>query len=240
VEARIAGVLYLLVIFGALFIPFAIAPSGMMRGAAAIPTPTAILAAKPAYVLAGVAQLFLGACDIGVALIFYDLLWPVSRALARLAAVFRLIFVAMAQVNLINHFAPLLLLSSSAPAAGLTPDQAQALAMLFLRLRTLGLDIALVFFGFHCLVAGYLFFRSRFVPRVLSLLLMVGGLGYVADIFASFLPAAAAGHLFPWIMLPAGFAEIGLALWLTVLGVDTARWRYAASAAGPRTDRRPT
>jgi len=56
--------------------PFAFAPSGMMPGDAALPTTKAL------YVLGGAAQLIVYTCDIGVALIFYELLRPVSRSLA--------------------------------------------------------------------------------------------------------------------------------------------------------------
>src|ERR1019366_7167544 len=121
-KARIAGVLYLLIIVGALFAPFAVAPSGMMRGHAALPTTAQILASKPLYVFGGVAQLVVGACDIGVALIFYELLKPVSRGLALLAAVFRLVFVAIANANVLNHFAPLLLLSGGEYLSAFKPD----------------------------------------------------------------------------------------------------------------------
>jgi hypothetical protein len=152
--ARIAGFLYLLIIVGALFIPFATVPSGMMRGDAALPTVAHILAARQLYALAGIAQLILGACDIGVALILYELLKPVSRSLALLAAFFRLVFVAIANANVLNHFVPLLLLSGASYLAAFTPEQLQALAGMFLRLRTIGLDIALVFFGFHCVILG--------------------------------------------------------------------------------------
>jgi Domain of unknown function (DUF4386) len=148
-KARMAGVLYLLIIIGALFAPFAVAPSGMMRGHAALPTAAQILASKPLYVFGGVAQLVVGACDIGVAL-----LKPVNRGLALLAAVFRLVFVAIANANVLNHFAPLLLLSGGEYLSAFKPDQLQALALVFIRLRTIGLDIALVFFGFHCVVLG--------------------------------------------------------------------------------------
>ena len=110
-KARVAGVLYLLIIVGALFAPFAVAPSSMRRGDTGLPTAAQILASKPLYVLGGAAQLFVGACDIGVALIFYELLKPVSRGLALLAAFFRLVFVAIANANVLNHLAPLLLLS---------------------------------------------------------------------------------------------------------------------------------
>jgi hypothetical protein len=230
--ARIAGFLYLLIIVGALFIPFAIVPSGMMRGDAALPTVAHILAARQLYALAGIAQAILGACDIAVALILYELLKPVGRSLALLAAFFRLVFVAIANANLLNHFAPLLLLSGDFGA--FTPEQLQALAGMFLRLRTIGLDIALVFFGFHCVILGYLLFRSTFFPRILGLLMAIGGVGYIANIFASVLPFDVAARLFPYVMLPAGVAELSLSLWLVVVGVNAAKWRSRAMAAGPQ------
>ena len=102
---------------------------------------------------------------------------------------------------------------------------------MFIRLRTIGLDIALVFFGFHCVVLGYLIFRSTFFPRILGLLLAIGGLGYSASIFANFIPPAIGADLFPYVMLPAGLAEISLALWLLVIGVNVQRWKEQASTA---------
>ncbi len=35
-------------------------------------------------------------------------------------------------------------------------------------------------------------------------------------------------HLFPWIMLPAFPAELGLALWLTLKGVNIPKWKERA------------
>jgi uncharacterized protein DUF4386 len=231
-KARMAGVLYLLVILGALFAPFAVAPSGMMRGDAALPTAAQILASKRLYIFGGAAQLAVGACEIGVALLFYELLKPVSRSLSLLAAFFRLVFVAIAGANVLNHFAPLLLLSGEEYRSAFKPDQLQALALVFIRLRTIGFDIALVFFGFHCIVLGYLIFRSTFFPRILGLLLAIGGVGYSVNIIANLIPPAIGGRFFPFIMLPAGIAEILLALWLLVIGVNVQRWTEQANAAG--------
>src|ERR1700739_4276862 len=144
--ARIAGFLYLLIIIGGLFPPFAFAPSGMMLGDAALPTIAKILASKRLYVLGGAAQLIVYTCDIGVALIFYELLRPVSRSLALLATFLRLVFVAIASANIFNHFAPLIFLSGAEYLNSFKPDQLQALAHAFIRLRSFGFDIALVFF----------------------------------------------------------------------------------------------
>jgi hypothetical protein len=229
--ARIAGALYLIVIVGALYSPFAVAPSGMMLGDAAIPAPAAIVASKQMYILGGIAQLALGAADIAIALIFYELLKPVSRSLALLGATFRLVFVAIANANVLNHFVPLLILSGANYFGAFNPDQLLALARLFLKLRTTGLDIAFVFFGFHCVVIGYLLLRSTFLPRILGLLLAIGGLGYLANIFIYVLPPAVSAQLFPYIMLPAGLAEIWLSLWLVVVGVNVSKWKLQAGLA---------
>ena len=120
-EARFAGCLYLLIILGGLFAPFAIAPSGMMIGEAALPTTAKILAEKPLYVIGGVAQLLVYTCDIGVALIFYELLKPVHRNLALAATFFRLVFVAVASANMLNHFAPVILLSGGNYLSAFSP-----------------------------------------------------------------------------------------------------------------------
>jgi hypothetical protein len=88
-----------------------------------------------------------------------------------------------------------------------------------------------VFFGFHCIVLGILIARSAFLPRILGPLLAIGGMGYVADIFAAFLPFPIAMYIFPYIMLPAGAAELLLSLWLVVVGVNTAKWQQQLAAS---------
>jgi hypothetical protein len=229
--ARLGGFLYLLIILGGLFAPFAVAPSGMMLADAVLPSPAQIVASKSLYVFGGVAQLLVYACDIGVALVFYELLKPVSRRVALLATFFRLVFAGIASINMLNHFAPLIFLSGAGFLNAFTPDQQRALAVAFIGLRTFGFDIALVFFGFHCILVGYLIFRSAFLPRILGIALAIGGLGYLANIFTTAIPLPARVHFFPCIMLPAGVAEILLTLWLIVVGVNVIRWKEQADAA---------
>jgi hypothetical protein len=125
---------------------------------------------------------------------------------------------------MLNHFAPLIFLSGADYLHSFAPDQLRSLALSFLRLRTFGFDITLVFFGLHWLVAGYLIFKSTFLPRVLGVALAIGGTGYLANIGATAISPAIALHLFPYIMLPAGLAEISLTLWLIIVGVNVPRW----------------
>jgi hypothetical protein len=179
-----------------------------------------------------VGQLIVLACDVGVAWLFYELLKPVDRRIALLQAFFRLATVAVAGANVINHFAPLVLLSGADYLGALSSEQLRALAMAFLKLRSIGFDISMVFFGLTCIFVGYLFFRSTFFPRIVGLFLAIGGgVGYLGNIFVHVIQPALRDQLFPYVMLPAGIAEILLTLWLIIVGVNAAKWQAQASAA---------
>ncbi len=82
----------------------------------------------------------------------------------------------------------------------------------------------LVFFGFYCLLIGYLILRSTFLPRILGALMAFGGLGWL-----TFLSPPLAKYLSPYILLPGILGEGVLTLWLLVVGVNEQRWKEQAS-----------
>ncbi len=82
----------------------------------------------------------------------------------------------------------------------------------------------LVFFGFYCLLIGYLIFRSTFLPRILGVLMAFGGLGWL-----TFLSPQLANYLSPYSMAPGVFGEGALTLWLLAMGVNAQRWKEQAS-----------
>lgn len=156
--------------------------------------------------------------NVPLALIFYELLKTVNRSVALLVAFFILLGTAVESVNLLNHFAPLTLLGTVQTA--IPQDQVQTLAYLALRLHSAGYNLSLVFFGFYGLLSGYLIFRSTFLPRVLGVLLIAGGTGYLINSFTGFLAPGYARYLFPYILLPAFVAELSVALWFLFRGVN--------------------
>jgi len=85
---------------------------------------------------------------------------------------------------------------------------------------------ALAFFGVYCLLLGYLISKSAFLPRVLSILMFVGGLGWL-----TFLSRSVANTLTPYNMAPGILAETVLTLWLLIPGVNTQRWKEQAAAS---------
>ena len=78
----------------------------------------------------------------------------------------------------------------------------------------------LVFFGFYCLLIGYLIFRSTFLPQILGVLMAFAGLGWL-----TFLSSPLANYLFPYNMVPGLLGEGSLTLWLLVVGVNEQKWK---------------
>jgi hypothetical protein len=83
---------------------------------------------------------------------------------------------------------------------------------------------SLVLFAFYCLLIGYLILRSAFLPRILGVLMMFGGLGWL-----TFLSQPLARSLSPYNMAPGILGEGVLTLWLLVMGVNAQRWLEQAA-----------
>jgi len=83
----------------------------------------------------------------------------------------------------------------------------------------------LVFFGFYCLLIGYLIYRSSFLPRMLGVAMAFASLGWL-----TFLSPALGQSLYPYNLAPGMIGEGALTLWLLVKGVDARRWKEQAGA----------
>ena len=88
---------------------------------------------------------------------------------------------------------------------------------------------SLVFFGFYCLLIGYLIFRSAFLPRILGVLMAMAGVGWL-----TFLSPTLANRLSPYIFGPGIVGEGALTLWLLAMGVNAERWNEQAGVIGRR------
>jgi hypothetical protein len=164
-------------------------------------------------------------------LLLYNLFKPVNKTLSLLAALFSLVGCAVGAVICLFQIAPLVILGGAQSLSAFKAEQLQALALMFLQLHAQGYTISMVLFGSYNLLIGYLIFRSTFLPRILGVLLAFSGLCYLINCFANFLSPAFAAHLVPYILVP-GVAELLLAFWLLVMGVNAQRWREQASGVG--------
>lgn len=83
----------------------------------------------------------------------------------------------------------------------------------------------LAFFGCYCLAIGYLILRSEFLPRILGLLMALGGLGWL-----TFISPQLSAHLVPYNMAPGVIGETALTVWLLAMGVNVRHWSHQAGA----------
>jgi len=164
-------------------------------------------------------------------LIIYNLFRPVSTRLSLLAAVLNLVALAIQFSICVFLLAPLVVLEGAQSLSAVNVDQSQALALMSLKLYDQGYTISMVLCGFYDLLIGYLIFRSTFLPRILGVLLAIAGFYYQINNFAEFLSPAIAARVEPYVFV-IGIAELLLALWLVVMGVNEQRWKEQASKAG--------
>jgi hypothetical protein len=217
--ARFAGALYLALapfsIFGIIYVPSVL----IVPGDAAA-TAGNIMASEGLFRSGIVSHLIGQTIFVFLVLALYQLLKPVNQRHAVLMVVLALLGVPIAFLNELNHFAVLLLLSGPEYLAAFTTDQLHAQAMLFLDLRSFGISVAQIFWGLWLFPLGYLVYRSGFLPRVLGVLVMIGGVGYLFDVvaFLRFPDSTVSISQFTFV------GEVVLPLWLLFKGVDVAQW----------------
>ncbi len=173
------------------------------------------------------AQLFADLCVLPLVLLLYELLKVVDTRVALLAVFFSLVGTAIEAGTLLGHYAPLIVLQRGA-ALGVSQDLLQAQAYMSIQLQGIGFAIALAFFGGTMLARGYLIVRSRFLPRIIGVLLAIQGVAYLVNSFADFVAPAIARSVFAFLMVTA-VGELSLCLWLLVMGVNEQRWMEQAA-----------
>jgi hypothetical protein len=229
-KARIAGVFYLATVIAG-FANLFIGDSMYVRGDAAATT-SHILAAEPLFRFGILAEIVGGACYLGVTVLLYELLKPAGRTVSLLAATFSVVGCAVGAAGAVQLVAPFLLLGGDVHAlAAFTPQQLQGLAMTAVRLEAVSYDVSLMFFGVYCALIGVLVYRSGFMPRLVGVLMMFAGAGWLTDTVALLLDPHFARSLQPYIMAPGSIGEISLMLWLLFVGVNGPKWEIRAAAA---------
>jgi uncharacterized protein DUF4386 len=213
--ARRAGALYFLFmivsIYGEFFFPKFMVPGD--------PTATAskITAAELTYRIGILIGLTTHIIFIFLVLSLYRLLRDVDKSHAMLMVVLVSVGVAVAISNMLNRFAPLVLLDGADYMSAFTKTQLDALAVSSLRFRSSGAAVPMAFWGLWLFPFGMLVVRSRFLPRILGMLLIVAGFAYLVT---SAVTIALPGYrrVVSQYMMPLYFGEVPIIFWLLIKG----------------------
>ena len=228
--ARIAGVLYLIIIAAGMF--GGLTRESLLVSGDAVATAENILESEGLFRASITADLIMVLADVAIGVAFFYLLLPVHKGLSLLSAAFRLAQAAALGINLLTLFIVLQFLNGDA-AASVTGD-AQAQAYIFFKAHGVGYNLALMFFATSLLIQGYLVYISGYFPKILGVMLIIASAGYYVDNIASFvLPNYTEyADTFQMVVMVAFPVELIMALWLLVKGV---RGKSAAASGGALT-----
>ena len=135
----------------------------------------------------------------------------------------RLVMTSIHELNLVYYFFILLLVGGNYQTA-FDPVQLQALVTLFLDAHSYGFIIGIAFLTLHVFALAYLIFKSKYFPRILGILFMIAGAGYLIDSFVLLLTNGY--QTTPvFIAIPIAIAEIAFPLWLLIKGVNPQQWQ---------------
>jgi len=230
-EARIAGLLYLLMTVTGVFCLIVVPGKLFVRGNAAA-TASNILAHESLFRAEIVVGIVSCLAFVFTALALYRLLEGVDRRHAAVMAVLVLIQVPQSFVSELSHLAALALARGTDFLSVFDKPQRDALAMLFLHIDGQGELVSQIFWGLWLFPLGLLVWRSGFLPRFLGGWLIVNGLAYLANSFTGLLLPQYL-EIVSKITLPFLLGEVAFTLWLLIVGVRVGPARRAvASAAG--------
>jgi Domain of unknown function (DUF4386) len=214
--ARIAGIVYLLLVITA---PFSLiyVPSKLIVRGNATATAGNILAHQMLFQLSTIAELAGQVIFICLAIALYRLLRDVNKTWAWLMVSFVLVSAAVGFVNVLNNTAAVILFRGGEFLAVFDKAQREALGMLFIRLHSHGHFINEMFWGLWLFPFGLLVFRSGFLPWILGLWLMFSCFGWLllsvtAQLFPPYYDTA-----FRYAQ-PVLVSELAIMLWLLIKG----------------------
>jgi hypothetical protein len=221
--ARFAGILYLIITIAAIFAHFYI-PSNIIVPGDAATTANNIISSETLFRVGGVeSELIVLLSEVVLSIVLYVLLKPVNKTLSMLAAVSRLVMTTIHGLNLLNYFFAILLLSGAGYLSAFNTEQLQGLVTLFLEAHSIGFTIGIAFLTLHVFILGYLILKSGYFPKVLGILFIAAGVGYLVDSFALLLFRGY--ETTPTVIaIVIAVSEIAFPLWLLIKGVNKKGW----------------
>jgi len=156
-----------------------------------------------------------------LALEFFRVFAPVERVLARVLLVSMVVATGLAVANQLPNLVALLLVDGEPQLQAFTAEQRASVVLLLLRVQNgAGQGLLEIFWTPFYVALGLLAWRTRVLPRVLAVLLVVMGIGFAVNILDKLLvPTFAPVALTRMAMVFGALGAIPTMLWLLVRGL---------------------
>ena len=150
----------------------------------------------------------------------YVILRPVHRALALVGALFRLVFSLLWLLTTLNLLSALRLIGSASYLQVFEADRLQVLARLYVAANFDDYYVGLPFLGLAATVCGYLWLKSRYIPRALAAFGLVSSAWCVICAFAFLVfPNFDKAVNAYWFDSPMALFEMVVSVWLLFKGI---------------------
>ncbi|MBN1407291.1 MAG: DUF4386 domain-containing protein [Calditrichaceae bacterium] len=214
--AKIAGFGYLIIFITGFFSNFFVLENLYIPGDG-FATATNIVHSDILYRIGIFSFILMVLFDVLLAWALYMILIPVNKNLSLLSGWLRLVNATIFGIALYNLIIVLKLLSKNAYLKTFGTEQLHAQVLLFFETFNITWLIGLIFFGLHLLVMGYLIYKSGYISKIIGILLLVAGIGYLIDSFANFLLPDYANYkdiFLIIVIVPGIIGELSLTFWL--------------------------
>jgi hypothetical protein len=210
--ASIIGVIGLAYVPGKLFVPGNAAET------------VARITAHPSLLRIGIASdLVSQTIWVFMVLALYRLFRGVDEGLARQMLVLgALIEVPIMFLTTLHEIAALILISGADFLSAFAKPQLDALAYLFVRLHSQGINLAAIFWGLWLFPFGMLVRRCEFIPRFLGTLLFITGASYLVDSFTTIVAPQYSDAIGSVARIGGAF-ELPIIFWLLIWGAREAK-----------------
>ncbi|MGZ4777670.1 MAG: DUF4386 domain-containing protein [Thermoanaerobaculia bacterium] len=215
-DARIAGFLYLLLAAVAPINMLYLQPSLIVRGDATA-TASRIMSSMFLFRVSIAFEFALHVIFLLVIWTLYRLLKDVDPMPAVLMVLLSVTSVAVGFVNSFNHVAARVVLSGADFLSAFAQPQLNAMAYLFIRLHGQGEQAVSMFWGLWLFPFGLLVWRSRFIPKIFGVFLIISGAAYVAGSFTNLIAPQYSSNYF---LIPESIGELAIIFWLVIKGVS--------------------
>lgn len=220
--ARIAGFCYLVVIVTGLFSEVFVRQALRVSNNA-LATAQNIQANEMLFRWGFVADLINFVVGIPTVIIIYHFFKKSHAILLQIAMAFVIIQTSIIAVNLLNQISPLLLLGNDTYLNTFEQKQLATLSLLSLNIQAQGYGIGLVFFGFYCILIGYVIFKTNAIPKTIGVLYAIAGICYLINNITMFLSKGFVNPLFIYLAIPILIGELSVCLWLLLKGIDISK-----------------
>lgn len=214
--ARQAGLLYFVMAVIAILVEFVLPEFSVPGDATA--TMRAILANESLYRLKTLLGFLTNIIFMAVAIWLYQVFKDSDRKWALLMLLLVIVGVTVNIVISTYALQPVALLNNPEHLKVFSESQTDALAYNSLRFQTSATPFPVSFWGFWLLPFAVLIFRSRLIPAIFGVLLIITGAAYIVSGFTSIALPALKQAISPWLM-PLYFCEVPIIFWLMIVGI---------------------